>query len=262
MRDLFHDLFIPEHVDDADLLKRMKILCPVSHALLQEGKRFISPNQSTRDLASRFTGYLEEQWHGKYSLEHIHINVNSCAFHCMPGDLKLLPGDILTVDIVLSDSRVFSDGAWTYLVGDTSSERQALVQRAWDVSLRAIQSVRPGDGFSVMQKNLLNDFDWNDFSLVPGACGHGVGRQVHDEPEIPFFFNKKNSGIWRENLICTIEPVVIDGDSNVIECKDLSYSSESGADSAYFEHVIFVGPEEVICLNIPEINITECIDIF
>ena len=262
MHNLFRDLFIPEQVDDEDLLRRMKNLCSISHALLQEGKHFVAPNLSTRNLASRFAGCLETQWRGKYSLEHIHINVNSAAFHCMPGDSVIMPGDILTVDIVLSDSRVFSDGAWTYLVGETSAERQALMQRAWDVSLRAIESVTAGDGFSVMQKNLLCDFDWKDFSLVPGACGHGVGRRIHDEPEIPFFFDKENSGIWRENLICTIEPVICRGSSKIIKCNDLSYVSDSGADCAYFEHVIFVGPDKVLCLNIPEINITECIDIF
>ena len=262
MRNLFHDLFTEDVVDDAELLKRMKDLCPISHSLLQEGKRFILPNKRTKDLASCFESYLYDRWGGQISLEKIHINVNSCAFHCEPGDTFLQPGDILTVDIVLNDSGVFSDGAWTYIVDETSLERQALVQRAWDVSLKAVDAVKAGDEFSVMQKILQDDFNWDEFSLVPEACGHGVGRQIHEEPEIPFFLKKNESKIWQENLICTIEPVVIKGNSKVIENKDLSYVSETRSDSAYFEHVIYVTSEKALCLNIPEINITECIDIF
>jgi methionyl aminopeptidase len=260
MHDLFFDLFQANKAIP-DFTFRMEHLCRISHFLFLKGEEHIRPGITTKELAAGF----EKQLHAisdKTHMSHIHINVNEQAFHCLPGSRLIRSGDILTIDIVLSDGVVFSDGAWTYPVGEVSQTRYSLIEQAWRTSKAAVQAIKPDDPFNIMQHAVKRSLLIPEIRVFPKACGHGIGRKIHEDPEIPFVHTEKKSGIWNKGLICTIEPVVIYGNDNIIEYKDIGGITEKGADTAYFEHTIQVKENGAVCLNIPEINLMDCIDIF
>lgn len=260
--NLFKDLFNPAVPGDESFLKNMQELCNVSHRLLMICKKEVQAYMSTEALARRLDDKLHEIGKGQYRLEHIHISVNEQAFHCIPGSRLLMAGDIFTLDIILSDGKLFSDGAWSYGVEELSPERSSLLEDAWAVSCLAAQSLIPGEPLSYMQKKLGAFLEGRPHQLVPEACGHGIGYRIHDDPEISFILDKSSRFLCPDSACVTVEPVLIGYGDKVLETKDLNYVSAKGSDVAYFEHVIHIGPDGPVCLNIPEIKFTECIDIF
>ena len=262
MHNLFQDLMMADKPDEAEILFRMQQICRISRELFLSGRRQIRPGISTEKLAACFTAQLALQEGGKVGISHIHINVNEEVFHCLPGSRILLTGDILTVDMVLSDGVVFSDGAWSYGVGEIAPERTALIRQAWLTSCAAASAVKAGDSFLVMQEAVASSLAGSGFSLVPEACGHGIGLKIHGDPEIPFTCGSAGNPVWKENTLCTMEPVLVTGSPEVEKADGKGYRMKDGCDSAYFEHVILVAAERALCLNIPEINVEDCIDIF
>ncbi|OQY35003.1 MAG: hypothetical protein B6241_02455 [Spirochaetaceae bacterium 4572_59] len=260
--NLFKDLFNPVVYEHGQFLRQMQELCKLSHSLLMSCQKEIQTQMSTETLARRLDDKLQDMGKGQYRLEHIHISVNEQAFHCPPGNRLLVSGDIFTLDIVLSDGELFSDGAWSYGVDEISPQRSSLLKDAWAVSCLAARSLIPGEPLSEMQKELGAFLEGHSCQIVPEACGHGIGRKIHDDPEISFISDDSFTCLCPENGCVTVEPVLIGLGDKVLYVKDLGYIAAGGSDTAYFEHVIHTGPDGAICLNIPEINFTECIDIF
>lgn len=232
-------------------------LCELSHQVFQNLGREIRPHEPTRALARRCRSLVDELGGGAAQLRHLHINVNEEAFHTPPGEREVLPGDILTVDLVLTDGTFFSDGAWTYPAGELSPPRRELLARAWAAARAGVLSARAGGAFRAVQEAAAEALGGGDFILLPEACGHGVGRALHEEPEIPFGGSPSAGRFPRGELFCTIEPVVVSKGAKLLQNKDKGAFFVDRGDAAYFEHMLYLAPGKRACLNIPEINMRE-----
>lgn len=231
------------------------------HDALVDLSRSIFPGIGYNELASKAQGLLNQRCPGAviYTLD---LNPNGVVCHNSRAATSLFEGDIYTIDMVVKKNGLFSDQAWSGICGEGSPERNALLAMAWDLSRRAVLSVEKGESSLLMKKNLYTLLRGSGFSLVPEACGHGIGREVHMPPDIHFSLLNKDDVIWEPGMVFTAEPVVAAGSSELQLNHEELWVTAGGSDTAYFEHMVAVTEDGYECLNIPEINLLSSIDIF
>jgi methionyl aminopeptidase len=178
------------------------------------------------------------------------ISVNDEAIHGIPGNRTLQAGDLVKLDLVAEKDGFFADAAVTVKVGEVSSTADALVRCAESAFHHAAKAARAG--------NRVYDIGWAverevrrcEFSVMKELCGHGVGRAIHEEPNIPNYHEPRCRSRLTNGLVITIEPIIAAGlgqgelqrDKWTIRTLDRSLS-------AHYEHTIVITNGEPILLT-------------
>ncbi len=185
------------------------------------------------------------------------INRNTQAAHCPPNDQPFEPGDVITLDIVIDRMGWKADLAWTYAIPPLSEQRMKLLQVAWQASLLPLcvdiaQEKRQtaGKQSAELLQHLLKQ---NGFSLCKGFVGHSIGRDIHEEPLVPYqpevcVFPGQNKP-EEEKVFCW-EPVITTGNGVVRQEPDGSYFTVDNQPAAQFEHMFLIDSTEIQILNI------------
>jgi methionyl aminopeptidase len=150
-------------------------------------------------------------------------------------------GDIVGIDVGVRKDGYVADGARTFAVGDVSSERRRLMEvtsRALDAAVAAVrQGVRLSDVSHVIQR-LVEEAG---FSVVRELAGHGVGRELHEPPEIPNFGEPGFGPVLKTGMVLAIEPMVNEGGAAIVTKPDgWTVVTADGTSSAHFEHTVAV----------------------
>ncbi|MDA3956151.1 M24 family metallopeptidase [Oceanispirochaeta sp.] len=190
------------------------------------------------------------------------INVNHRVCHGPPNDSKFRNNDIVTLDLVFEKDGLFADSAWTFICGDRSPENEALLQKAWDVSRRAYCSIRTGGNSLEMKKSVHKELTGTVYELLEEACGHGIGKSMHEPPDFSYSLFNNNDIQWNPGMVLTIEPVIAYRGAKLICSKEKEYYTDNKSPSAYFEHMVAINENGPQCLNIPQIKDQGSIDIF
>lgn len=178
------------------------------------------------------------------------ISMNENVVHGMPGDYNLKDGDVVSIDCGVFYNGFHSDSAYTYAVGEVSDEIKLLLKATKDSLYRGIEQAvsgnRIGDiGYAVQQhvENL-------GFSVVRELVGHGVGKELHESPEVPNY-GKRGKGVkLMEGMVIAIEPMVNAGKKNVVQEKDgWTIRTADRKPSAHFEHTVAVKKGEADILT-------------
>ena len=262
MKSLFEDLFQTDSRDLSDLISTVTDLCAVSSDLFRIIKKEMQPGVTTDELACICVRKLSSLYSGSVKIAHLDFNINDQVYHHPPSDRKLEEGDLCTVDLVLEKEGFFSDTAWTFGVGYLHNNRRELREIAWGISQAAVLAAQCNTPLQIMQDLIQGRLSGTPWKIAEEACGHGIGRKIHDDPEIPFVFKGDKESVWAEDWVVTIEPVLISANSKVIYDKKKGYITSDGSDAAYFEHIVYVQRGKTDCLNIPKIKMMERIDIF
>lgn len=175
------------------------------------------------------------------------ISVNEEIGHGLPGNRVIQLGDVVKVDIGAEFGGFHSDSARTHIVGAPSKQVRNLVEATQNALAAGIQSAQPGGRLSDISHAIFSTVDSAGYQLVRNACGHGIGRKIHEDPLIPNFGPSNRGPQIRPGMVFAIEPIVTDGSrftrrdengwTNITA--DLSYS-------AHFEHTVLItehGPE-------------------
>jgi methionyl aminopeptidase len=174
-------------------------------------------------------------------------SANAVVVHGIPGSLKLKDGDIISIDLGLEYKDYFSDAAFTVGVGKIDSKAKKLIDVTRDSLSEGIKAAQPenrlGDISSAVQKYV----EKNGFSVVRQFVGHGIGRNLHEEPEVPNFGRPKYGEILKPGMVLAIEPMVNMGtwECEVLEDGWTAVTSDKKL-SAHFEHTVAImedGPE-------------------
>lgn len=177
------------------------------------------------------------------------ISVNEQVVHGIPGDYELKEGDIVSIDCGVCKDGYHSDSAYTYVIGEASAQVQRLLQATKEALEKgigqAIDGNRIGDiGFAIQQH--VQSFG---FSVVRQLVGHGIGRALHEEPEVPNY-GKRGKGIrLKTGMVLAIEPMVNMGKHHIVEDADgWTIRTADRLPSAHFEHTVVVrkGRAEVL----------------
>jgi len=174
-------------------------------------------------------------------------SVNEEIVHGIPGDRKLKDGDIISVDLGINHLGYFSDAAVTFAVGKINPRAKKLIDITKKALTLGIKKAKAGNHLSDISYAVQSYVEKNGFSVVRQYVGHGIGRSLHEEPEIPNFGRPGQGPVLKNGMVLAIEPMVNMG----------SWESETLSDgwtavtkdrqlSAHFEHTIAVtdkGPE-------------------
>ena len=234
-------------------LEAMRPACLLAGRVLAEIAAYIQPGLTTRQVdefaaarikahgaKSAFLGYR------KYPC-HTCLSVNDEVVHGLAGSRELRFGDIVSVDVGVIYRGFVGDTARTVAVGGCG----VAAQRLMDVTERAlhagIAAAVPGRRVTDISRAVQNYVEGNGFSVVREFVGHGVGRSMHEEPQVPNFVDRKINDRLRAGMTLAIEPMVNAGQAAVKILKDgWTVVTQDGSLSAHFEHTVLLtdgGPE-------------------
>jgi methionyl aminopeptidase len=166
---------------------------------------------------------------------------NEMVVHGIPGPYALADGDILSVDVGVTLDGFVADSAYTFAVGEISSEAERLMEVCQTALAAGVEQCRPGNRLSDISHAVQTTTEEGGFSVVRSLVGHGVGRSMHEDPQIPNFGPPGRGPVLASGMVFAIEPMINAGGPEVIVHDDeWSISSEDGSLSAHFEHTVAV----------------------
>lgn len=182
----------------------------------------------------------------------LNSSVNEVVCHGVPSQSCVLrDGDIVNFDITLEKNGYIADSSKTYLVGAVNPAARRLVKTAYEAMWMGIRAVRPGARLGDIGWAIERHAKRNGYSVVHEYCGHGIGREMHEEPQI-LHFGKPGTGlVLREGMVFTIEPMLNRGRRNVkTEPDGWTVVTSDGSLSAQFEHTVAVTASGVSVLTL------------
>ncbi|MBC3908409.1 MULTISPECIES: type I methionyl aminopeptidase [Undibacterium] len=167
---------------------------------------------------------------------------NSVVCHGVPSATEILQdGDIVNFDITLEKNGFIADSSKTYLVGEVTASAKRLVQVTYEALWKGIKAVRPGARLGDIGHAIESHARKNGYSVVREYCGHGIGREMHEPPEVLHWGRPRTGLILKEGMVFTIEPMINQGRHDV-ETEDDGWTvvTIDGKLSAQFEHTVAV----------------------
>jgi len=221
--------------------------------VLEEMREQVRAGVATRDLEvyvekrlrllgakPAFKGYRGYPWC-------LCVSVNDEVIHGMPSGRRLKQGDIISLDLGVIVDGYYGDSALTLPVGEISEPLQKLLRVTQECLELAIQKVHLGNRLGDVSSSVQQHAEKNGFSVVREFVGHGIGRQLHEEPQVPNFGQAGHGPLLKEGMVLAIEPMVNYGGPEVRVLEDQwTAVTADGRCSAHFEHMVAVtrnGPD-------------------
>lgn len=169
-------------------------------------------------------------------------SVNDEVVHGIPGGRVLEEGDVLSVDVGVRYRDFVGDTAWTFPIGTVSASARRLLKATEEALEAAIRAARVGGRLSEIARAVQKVAESHGYSLVKDYAGHGVGRQMHEEPQVPNFVDAhllRNDVVLEEGLVIAIEPMLCVGTGQTRVAPDRwTVLTADGGLSAHFEHSV------------------------
>ena len=240
-------------------LEAMRPACAVAATVLDDVAAFIQPGVTTKDIddfaatrmkqhgaRSAFLGYR------KYPCQ-ICISVNEQVVHGLAGPRALRFGDIVSLDVGVICNGFVGDTARTVAVGGCDVAAQRLMDVAEKSLYEGIARALPGGRVADISGAIQRYVEGNGFNVVREFVGHGVGRTMHEEPQVPNFVDPRSNQRLRPGMTIAIEPMVNAGQAAVKILKDgWTVVTQDGSLSAHFEHTVLITEGEPEILTCPE----------
>jgi methionyl aminopeptidase len=237
----------------------MRPACRVAHRVLHEVAAYVRPGVTTHELdeygasrikthgaASAFLGYR------KYPCN-LCISVNDEVVHGLAGPRQLRFGDIVSLDVGVRYRGFVGDNATTVAVGGCSAEAQRLMDVTSGALYEGIARAVPGNRVVDISRAIQAYVERNGYSVVREFVGHGVGRAVHEKPEVPNFVDGKSSPKLKPGMTLAIEPMVNAGSAAIKVLRDgWTAVTQDGSLSAHFEHTVLITEGEPEILTCPQ----------
>ena len=166
---------------------------------------------------------------------------NEMIVHGIPGPYRLEEGDVLSVDVGVTLDGFVADSAYTFPVGDVSPEAERLLEAGEAALAAGIEQAQAGNRLSDISHAIQRATEEAGFTVVRALVGHGVGRTMHEDPQIPNFGPPGRGPILAPGMTLAIEPMINAGSSEIVVLDDRwSIVTEDGSLSAHFEHTVAV----------------------
>lgn len=172
---------------------------------------------------------------------------NDTVVHGIPGPRKLVEGDILSVDVGVIVDELFGDAAATFAVGEVDEGSRRLMEATRAALSAGIERCRSGNHLSDISHAVQQVAESAGFSVVREFVGHGIGREMHEDPQIPNFGAAGRGPVLEAGMVFALEPMVNAGTYEVeVQADGWTVLTSDGKRSAHFEHTVAVtadGPE-------------------
>jgi methionyl aminopeptidase len=182
---------------------------------------------------------------------------NDMVVHGIPGMFALSEGDVLSVDVGVTLDGFVADSAYTFPVGDISPDAERLLEGCKAALAGGIEQCRPGNRLSDISHAIQVVTEEHGFSVVRSLVGHGVGRSMHEEPQIPNFGEPGRGPLLSPGMTFAIEPMINAGGAEVVIHEDeWSISTSDGSLSAHFEHTVAITEDAPRILTLAKTPVT------
>ncbi len=230
----------------------IKESCRIVGETLQLVKGYAKPGVSTLELDKiaedyirsnsgipAFKGYSQA---GSFDFPgSICSSIDDEVVHGIPSDRILQEGEILSVDVGVEKNGYFGDAALSIAIGNKKKKKKKLMDVTEKSLYLGIEQAVPGNRIGAISETIQKYVESNGFSIVRDLCGHGVGKYLHEEPQIPNFGKRNSGAIIKNGMTVAIEPMVNLGTWKVIVADDgWTILTADSLPSAHFEHTIAI----------------------
>ena len=169
------------------------------------------------------------------------ISINSEVVHGFPSDRKLKNGDIVTLDIGACWKGYHGDSGWTYAVGDISDDAKYIMEHTEKALYEGLSQIKPGNRIGDISYAIQKYAEEHNLGVVKELCGHGVGTDVHEDPEVPNYGLPNTGPKLKEGMVIAVEPMLTLGKPGVfLHDNDWTVDTLDHSLSGHFEHTIVV----------------------
>jgi methionyl aminopeptidase len=212
-----------------------------------EVARLIKPGIKTRELNKRAEEVIRDKG-GIPSFLHYNgfpatlcISVNETVVHGIPGDYELREGDVVSIDCGVQFKGFHSDSAYTYPLEGVGREVLDLLNRTYESLLLGIAQARKGNRVGDVGYAIQEYVEGFGYGVVRELVGHGVGRHLHEDPEVPNYGKRGKGPKLVAGMVIAIEPMINMGTKNVVQEKDgWTIRTADRQPSAHFEHTVAI----------------------
>lgn len=179
------------------------------------------------------------------------ISIDSEVVHGIPGKRVLKEGEIVSIDVGAKKNGYYGDGAFTFPVGEVSEEKRRLMRVTKDSLDRAVEQAIDGNRIGDIAHAVQSLVESEGFSVVRDLVGHAVGRELHEDPQVPNYGKPGKGTVLKEGMTLAIEPMVNAGTFKVITAPDRwTIVTQDGRPSAHYEYTVVVrkGKAEVLTI--------------
>ena len=230
--------------EEIELLKIAGKIVGDTHVYLKE---YIKPGITTNELDKLAYDFIISKGatpsflnYGGYPAS-ICTSINEEVVHGIPSNRKLNNGDIISIDIGACYKGYHGDSAWTYPVGEISLEKKKLLEDTKRALFEGLNMVKPGNKIGDIGYAIETYAKAHNLGVVKELVGHGVGKSLHELPDVPNYGNKNTGMTLKEGMVIAIEPMLNLGTSKVyILDDDWTIVTRDNSPSAHFEHTIVV----------------------
>ena len=246
-------------IKTADELARQRRAGALLASVFDMLDKHIQPGITTMEINNLAEDFIVNQLHsrpaskGQYDYPFVlNTSVNEVVCHGMPKETEhLKSGAIVNVDITLEKDGLIADSSKMYLIGDVSPLARRLVKKTYEAMWKGIKVVRPGATLGDIGHAIQSYVESNGYSVVREYCGHGVGQEMHEEPQVLHYGKPGEGAVLREGMVFTIEPMVNQGDSRTKIKKDgWTVVTRDKKLSAQWEHTVAVTADGVEVLTL------------
>lgn len=235
------------YVKTAEEIEMLRSACLLVGRTLGEVARWVKPGETTRKLDTIAREYILDNG-GKPSCLGYHgfpgtlcIEVNETVVHGFPSNYVLREGDIVGTDCVAELNGFHGDSCWTFAVGEITDEKRRLLDTTLDSLYVGIDEARAGRRIGNIGHAIQSYCERRGMSVVREMCGHGIGKSMHEDPEVPNYGRKGTGPMLKPGMVIAIEPMINLGSKNIViadngwECR-----TRDRKPSAHYEHTVAI----------------------
>ncbi|MCB9024580.1 MAG: type I methionyl aminopeptidase [Lentimicrobiaceae bacterium] len=178
------------------------------------------------------------------------ISINDVVVHGIPGNRELKDGDLVSVDCGVILNGFYGDSAYSFAVGEVSEEVKMLMVRTKESLYRGIEAAKAGKRIGDIGFEIQSYVESFGYSVVRDLVGHGLGKHLHEKPEVPNYGKRGVGTMLQKGLVICIEPMINLGTRHVVQEKDgWTIRTSDRKPSAHFEHAIAIREGETEILS-------------
>ncbi len=237
-------------------IEKMKVAGKVLSDVHHELRDFIKPGVSTLEIDSFVENYLKKR--GAYPEQKgyegypysVCTSVNDEICHGFPTEYVLKDGDIITVDMVVNVDGWLADSAWSYEVGEVSKEAKELLKVTREAMYIGIEQAKIGNRIGDISHAIQEYVEARGYSVVREFVGHGIGQEMHEDPQVPHYGRAGRGPRITEGMVFTVEPMINMGEKELtIDDNGWTARTADGSLSAQYEHQLAITKDGPIIIT-------------
>ena len=229
---------------EIELMRKAGMLVSKTHMYLKDK---IKEGITTNELDRLATSFIKENGGIPSCIGYegypkaLCTSVNDSVVHEIPSNYKLKKGDIITIDIVIDYHGYNGDSAWTYSVGEVNDDKKYLMYHTEKALEEGIKKVKPGNRIGDISFAIQEYSEDHNLGVVKELCGHGIGNNMHEDPDVPNFGIPNTGPKLKEGMVICIEPMLTFKSPNIYILDDnWTIKTVDGSPAAHYEHTILV----------------------